>query len=66
MLRAQYDAWRATHPCPMVTDDTVPGSDAGVDPEGRMDAGCCSGGRDRTSLLLALSVLVVLRRRRRR
>jgi uncharacterized Ntn-hydrolase superfamily protein len=66
MLRAQYDAWRATHPCPMATDDAVPGgNDAGVDPEGGgMDAGCCSGGRDRASLVLAACVLVLLRRRR--
>lgn len=42
LLRAQYDAWRVTHPCPASPDDAGPGSDAGVDGGDMAGGGCCS------------------------
>jgi uncharacterized Ntn-hydrolase superfamily protein len=63
LLRAQYDAWRATHPCPApVMPDAGASGDGGIDGE-MADGGCCSSsGRD--SLPCALVVALLLRRRR--
>jgi uncharacterized Ntn-hydrolase superfamily protein len=62
MLRAQYDAWRATHPCPVVSPDTETDGDPGIAPTG--DAGgCCSGSRGEATLLLVLLAALALRRR---
>jgi MYXO-CTERM domain-containing protein len=59
LLRAKYDAWRATHPCPMLGGDDI-------DPGSGDDSGCCSSGRDpRDTVALAVLVLVALARRRR-
>ena len=63
MLRAQYDAWRATHPCP-VPDAAPP--DAGIDP-GPGAGGCCSAsalGSDH--IAGAIVVVAALRRRQSR
>jgi uncharacterized Ntn-hydrolase superfamily protein len=63
LLRAQYDAWRATHPCPAPPmADAGASGDAGSGGE-TMDGGCCSGsGRD--SLPGVVIVALALRRRR--
>jgi uncharacterized Ntn-hydrolase superfamily protein len=63
LLRTQYNAWRATHPCPIAPmADAGAGGDAGLDSD-MPDGGCCSGSR-RDSLPLALIVALLLRRRR--
>lgn len=66
MLRAQYDAWRATHPCPVapMPDAGVSGGDAGSGGGNASDGGCCSGSRD-TSWPLVITVAFLLRTRRR-
>jgi uncharacterized Ntn-hydrolase superfamily protein len=63
-LRAQYDAWRATHPCP-----APPMADAGATPDAgggaaATDGGCCSGS-PRSSWPLVLAVALLMRSRRR-
>lgn len=68
MLRAQYDAWRATHPCPPPPPapdaGASGGGDAGPAPTAR-DSGCCAATTDaRTSLLLAILVAAALRSRK--
>jgi uncharacterized Ntn-hydrolase superfamily protein len=52
-LRAQYDAWRATHPCP------APPTDAGVDPATDF-GGCCQGARAPAPAGAVLALVVVL------
>jgi uncharacterized Ntn-hydrolase superfamily protein len=66
LLRAQYDAWRATHPCP-----APPMADAGTNGDAGLDddtsaGGCCSGSSGRGAVGPALLVAFVLGRRRRR
>jgi uncharacterized Ntn-hydrolase superfamily protein len=63
LLRAQYDAWRAMHPCPAppMPDAGVGGGDAGVD-DSSPGGGCCSGSRG-SSWPLVLAVALLLRRR---
>ncbi|HEY5923974.1 MAG TPA: DUF1028 domain-containing protein [Kofleriaceae bacterium] len=65
MLRAQFDAWRATHPCPAppMPDAGAGGGDAGLDPMD-MGGGCCSGSSGSSSWPLVLVVALALRRRR--
>jgi len=58
MLRAQYDAWRVTNPCPVVAqpDGVGGGDDMG---------GCCSSTDGARSLFWVPAAWLVLRRRRR-
>jgi hypothetical protein len=65
MLRAQYDAWRATNPCPAASSDAGIGGDGGTDPMDEMGAGCCSAGADSSSLVIAFAVAMILARRPR-
>ena len=66
LLRQQFDAWRATHPCPAPpTPDAGAGGDAGTDPADMMDGGCCSGSSGAHAWPLVLVVAFGLRRRRR-
>jgi len=66
LLRAQYDAWRATHPCPappMPDAGAGAGGDGGID-DMSDDGGCCSAsGRDSWPLVFVVALL--LRRRSR-
>jgi MYXO-CTERM domain-containing protein len=67
MLRAMYDAWRATHPCPAPSSPdagTGGDGDAGLDPGDDPMGGCCSTTDDPSALALALLVGFALRRRR--
>jgi uncharacterized Ntn-hydrolase superfamily protein len=64
MLRAQYDAWRATNPCPVPSSDAGIGGDAGTNMD-EMGAGCCSAGADSSSLVIALAVAMIVARRTR-
>ena len=67
LLRTQFDAWRATHPCPSPPmPDAGAGGDAGTDPGDMMDGGCCSGAGGERAWPLVLVVALVLRRRRAR
>ena len=63
MLRAQYDTWRAAHPCPSPPLPDAGTSDAGII-DGEPEGGCCSSSRDLGSLPLAALCLMLLRRRR--
>jgi uncharacterized Ntn-hydrolase superfamily protein len=67
MLRAQYDAWRATHPCPAppmpdAGAGGMGGGDAGLGDPGA-DGGCCSGSRQSTWPLVVVVALGLRRRR---
>ena len=67
LLRAQFDTWRATHPCPspVLPDAGATGDDGGIGGGDDQQGGCCSGSRGVGSLPLAgLVALLVLRRRR--
>jgi uncharacterized Ntn-hydrolase superfamily protein len=65
MLRAQYDAWRATNPCPVVVPDAGAGGGDGTDPMVET-GGCCSGsGAGANALVIALAALLTRRRARR-
>ena len=66
MLRTQFNAWRATHPCPSppMPDAGAGGGDAGLDP-GDMGGGCCSGSTGSSAWPLVILVALGLRRRRR-
>jgi uncharacterized Ntn-hydrolase superfamily protein len=57
LLRAQYDAWRATHPCPVALVDATTSADAG--PGGTGGGGCCSsaGSAPDLAVLLVLAVI---------
>jgi uncharacterized Ntn-hydrolase superfamily protein len=67
MLRQQFDAWRATHPCaaPMPDAGMTGGGDAGTDPGDTMDGGCCSGASGERAWPLVLIVALLVGRRRR-
>lgn len=65
LLRAQYDTWRATHPCPVLPPDAGAGGDAGTDPGVEMGGGCCSGSRGHTTAIFGVLIVVVLRRAKR-
>jgi MYXO-CTERM domain-containing protein len=57
LLRAQYDAWRVTHPCPVpVGSDADPGGDD----TGAGGCGCASTAPDGAGAVLALSVLAAI------
>jgi uncharacterized Ntn-hydrolase superfamily protein len=66
LLRAQYDAWRASHPCPApVEPDAAPGDPGG----GGGGCGCASGGPggpDAAGWLALALVSVIVRRARAR
>jgi len=67
LLRAEYDAWRATHPCPVLPpDDAGAGNDAGLDGELADGGGCCSGSRGQATALMMLPCVLILRRSARR
>jgi len=59
MLRAQYDAWRLDHPCPVAPPDAGAGTDGGLDPIAEA-GGCCSGSRGDATALLVLLVALAL------
>ncbi|HEX5058059.1 MAG TPA: DUF1028 domain-containing protein [Kofleriaceae bacterium] len=67
LLRAQYDAWRVTHPCPAPPmPDAGAGGDGGIDDMSDDGGGCCSGSGDSNSWPLVLVVGVLRRRSRAR
>jgi uncharacterized Ntn-hydrolase superfamily protein len=65
LLRQQFNAWRATHPCaaPMPDAGMTGGADAGTTPGDPTDGGCCSGSGGERAWPLVLVVALVLRRR---
>lgn len=65
MLRAQYDTWRAAHPCPVAMPDAGAGGDGGLDGPSEM-GGCCAASGDPSSLIVACAIALVLRRPGRR
>lgn len=66
LLRAQYDAWRATHPCPAPPmPDAGASGDAGLDPGDMADGGCCSSSGGSSSWLLVVAVAIALHGGRR-
>ncbi len=67
MLRAEYDAWRATHPCPAapMPDAGASGGDGDSGGGNAPDGGCCSGSRD-SAWPLVIAVVLLMRSRRRR
>jgi uncharacterized Ntn-hydrolase superfamily protein len=64
MLRAQYDVWRAQHPCPPPSaSDAGPDGDAGTSAEPDAAGGCCSTGGGDASLGVVFVVGALARRR---
>jgi hypothetical protein len=54
MLRAMYDDWRATHPCPVMT------ADAADVPDPDMAGGCCSTGSGGAPGAIAIAAIVAV------
>jgi uncharacterized Ntn-hydrolase superfamily protein len=65
LLRAQYDAWRTQHACPMPSSpDAGALGDAGP-VTGEQASGCCSSARDLGSFPVAVALVILVRRRSR-
>jgi uncharacterized Ntn-hydrolase superfamily protein len=65
LLRARYDTWRATHPCPIAPlVDAAPSGDAGIG--GDDSGGCCSSARGAPDLGGLIVAMGLVGRRRRR